>query len=183
MGMRETKLDMEATSWAVLFPFEDQMVLDTSTGTTSSHAVPAYPWEGLCRRKKKSRQEKYFRVLKGVPHQQVTGEWKSEQGGRLGCLHCASWGFPGGSDNKKPACNAGDSGSILGQEHPLEEGMATQIQYPCLENPMDRGAWRATVRGVAKGQTRRITWHFTFMVHLRNPEQEFHKKTETDSQT
>ena len=77
------------------------MILDTSTGTTSSDAVPVYPWEGLCRRKKKSRQEKYFRVLKGVPHQQVIGEWKSEQGGRLGCLHCASWGFPDGSDSKK----------------------------------------------------------------------------------
>ena len=129
------------------------MILDTSTGTTSSDAVPVYPWEGLCRRKKKSRQEKYFRVLKGVPHQQVIGEWKSEQGVRLGCLHCASWG---GSDNKKSACHAGDSGSILGQEDPPEEGMATQIQYPCLENPMDRGAWQATVRGVAKSQTRRI---------------------------
>jgi len=38
----------------------------------------------------------------------------------------------------------------LGQEDPLEEGMAILLQYPCLENPIDRGAWWATVHGVAK---------------------------------
>ena len=38
----------------------------------------------------------------------------------------------------------------LGREDPLEKEMATQLQYSCLENPMDRGAWRATVRGVAE---------------------------------
>ena len=43
----------------------------------------------------------------------------------------------------------------LGQEDPLEMGMATHpLQYSCLENPMDRGAWRATVHGVAKSWTR-----------------------------
>ena len=42
----------------------------------------------------------------------------------------------------------------LGQEDPLEEGMATPLQYSCLENPMDRGAWWATVHEVIKGQTR-----------------------------
>ena len=42
----------------------------------------------------------------------------------------------------------------LGQEDPLEMGMATHpLQYSCLENPMDRGAWRATVHGVAKSWT------------------------------
>ena len=57
---------------------------------------------------------------------------------------------------KEPPANAGDirdAGSILGWEEPLEEGMAP-LQYPCLENPMDRGAWRATVHGVAKSRTR-----------------------------
>ena len=38
----------------------------------------------------------------------------------------------------------------LGREDPLEEGMATQLQYSCLENPMDRGAWWATVHRVTK---------------------------------
>ena len=44
---------------------------------------------------------------------------------------------------------------FLGWEDPLEEGMATQ--YSCPENPMDRGAWRATVRGVTKSQTQLST--------------------------
>ena len=41
----------------------------------------------------------------------------------------------------------------LGWEDPLEKGMATQLQCSCLENPMDRGAWWATVHGVAKSNT------------------------------
>ena len=57
-------------------------------------------------------------------------------------------GFPGGSDGEDSACNEGDLGSIPGQEDPLEKGMATR--YPCLENPMDRGVWRATVHGVTR---------------------------------
>ena len=40
----------------------------------------------------------------------------------------------------------------LGQEDPMEEEMATPLQYSCLENPMDRGAWQATVHGVTKRQ-------------------------------
>ena len=42
----------------------------------------------------------------------------------------------------------------LGQEDPLEEGTANALQYSCLENSMDRGAWQATVHGVSKSQTR-----------------------------
>ena len=41
----------------------------------------------------------------------------------------------------------------LCQEDPLEKGMATSLQYSCLENPMDQGAWQAMVHGVAKSQT------------------------------
>jgi len=57
---------------------------------------------------------------------------------------------------KNLPANAGDIrdvGLIPGLEDPLEEEMATQLQYSCLENPTDRGAWRATVHGVAKSQT------------------------------
>ena len=53
---------------------------------------------------------------------------------------------------KESACNTGDEGDavlILGLE-PLEEEMTTQLQYSCLGNPMDRGAWRATVHGVPR---------------------------------
>ena len=50
-------------------------------------------------------------------------------------------GFPGGSDGKESACNAGDPGSVPGEGgDPLEKGMAYPLQYSCLDNPMDRGA-------------------------------------------
>ena len=55
--------------------------------------------------------------------------------------------FPGGSDVKASGCNVGDLGLIPG------EGNGNPLQYPCLENPMDGGAWRAIVPGVAKSQT------------------------------
>ena len=63
-------------------------------------------------------------------------------------------GFPGGSDGKETACNAGDLGSIPGSGRPPEEGNGNPLQYPCLENPMVRGAWQSTVHGVAKSRTR-----------------------------
>ena len=66
-------------------------------------------------------------------------------------------GFPGGSDNKESACNAGDSGSIPGLGRSLGEGNGNPLQYSCLENSMDRGAWWATVHGVAMSQTNTFT--------------------------
>ena len=59
-------------------------------------------------------------------------------------------GFPGGSDGKESACNAGDPGSIPGSERSPEEGNDYPLQYSCLENSVDRRAWWATVHGVAK---------------------------------
>ena len=63
-------------------------------------------------------------------------------------------GSPGSSDGKEYACNVGDLGSIpkLGKSPGGRHG--NPLQYSCLENPMDRGAWWATVHGVAKSQTR-----------------------------
>ena len=49
--------------------------------------------------------------------------------------------FPGGSDGKASAYNAGNRGSIPGLERYLGEGNGNLLQYSCLENPMDRGAW------------------------------------------
>ena len=63
-------------------------------------------------------------------------------------------GFPGGSEDKASACNVGDPGSIPGLGRSPGEGNGNPLQYSCLENPMDRGTWRATVHGVAKSQTR-----------------------------
>ena len=61
--------------------------------------------------------------------------------------------FPGGSDGKESAYIAGDLGSIPGLGRSPGEGNANPLQYSCLENPMDRGAWRATVLGITKSQT------------------------------
>ena len=57
-------------------------------------------------------------------------------------------------DGKESACNAGDLGLIPGSGRSPGEGNGYPLQCSCLENPMDRGAWWATVHGVAKSQTR-----------------------------
>ena len=62
-------------------------------------------------------------------------------------------GFPGGSEVKASACNAGDLGSIPVLGRSPGEGNGNPLQYSCLENPMDREAWWATVHGVAKNRT------------------------------
>ena len=62
-------------------------------------------------------------------------------------------GFPGGSEGKASACNAGDLDSIPGSGRSPGEGNGNPLQYSCLENSMDRGAWWATVHGVAKSRT------------------------------
>ena len=72
-------------------------------------------------------------------------------------------GFPGGSDGKASALNEGDLGSIPGSGRSSEEGNGNPLQYSCLENPMDGGAWWATVRGVAKSQTPLSDFTFTFL--------------------
>ena len=58
--------------------------------------------------------------------------------------------FPGGSDGKESSGNVGDLGSIPGLGRSPGEGNVYPLQYTCLENSMDRGAWRGTVCGVAK---------------------------------
>ena len=64
-------------------------------------------------------------------------------------------GFPGGSVVKTPSANAGDArdvGSISGSGRSLGRGNGHPLQYSCLENPMERRVWKATVHGVAKSQ-------------------------------
>ena len=63
-------------------------------------------------------------------------------------------GFPGGSDGKESACSAGNMGLIPGLGRSPGEGNGNPLQYSCLGNPMDGGAWQATVHGVAQSQTR-----------------------------
>ena len=64
----------------------------------------------------------------------------------------AYWGFPGGSEGKASAYNAGDPGSIPGWGRSPGEGNGNPLQYSCLENPLDGEAWWTIVHGVAKGQ-------------------------------
>ena len=59
-------------------------------------------------------------------------------------------GFPDGSVVKNPPANAGDMGSIPGSGRSPGEGNGNQLQYSCLRNPMDRGAWQAPVHRVSK---------------------------------
>ena len=59
-------------------------------------------------------------------------------------------GFPGGSDSTESTCNEGDLSSIPQLGRSPGEGNDNPLQYSRLENPMDRGAWQATVHGVTK---------------------------------
>ena len=70
--------------------------------------------------------------------------------------------FPGGSGGKASVYNAGDLGSSPGLGRSPGEGNGNPLQYYCLENPMDRGAWWATVYGVAKSRTRLSDFAFLY---------------------
>ena len=74
--------------------------------------------------------------------------------------------FPGGSDGKASVYNVGDPGSIPGLERSPGEGNGNPLQHYCLENPMDGGAWKAAVHGVADGRTRLSDFTFTLLFHF-----------------
>ena len=66
--------------------------------------------------------------------------------------------FSGGSDGKESACNAGDPASIPGLGRSPGEEIGNPLQYSCLENPLDRGAWQVTVHGLQRvRQTEQLT--------------------------
>ena len=71
--------------------------------------------------------------------------------------------FPGGSDGKASVYNVGDPGSSPELGRYPAEGNGNPLQYNCLENPMDRGAWQAAVYGVTKSRTRLS--YFTHFIH------------------
>ena len=76
-------------------------------------------------------------------------------------------GFPGGSDSKESTCNVGNLGSIPGLGRFPGEGIGYPLQYSCLENSMDRGAWQATVHGATKSQdtTEQLSLDFLGLTH------------------
>ena len=100
-----------------------------------------HPWEGW--------------PLMGLPGEinwRVYPEWPGE----LTCIPgglVLTKGFPGGSDGKESSCNGGELGLILRSGKFPGEGDGYPLQYSCLENSMDRGAWQAIVHGVEKSQT------------------------------
>ena len=93
---------------------------------------------------------------------------------------CSFLTFPDGSVGKESACNAGDTDvdSMPGSGSTLGGGNGSPLQYSCLKNPMDRGAWGATASGLAQSGTRLtvmrkrarpasvlITWHSSLTLH------------------
>ena len=76
--------------------------------------------------------------------------------------------FPVGSDGKESACSAGDLGTSPGLGKSPGEGNGHPLQYPCLEHPMDRGAWRATYRPWVLKESDTTEWLSTHMYFLKN---------------
>jgi len=92
----------------------------------------------------------------------------------------SGWGIPGGTSGKEPACQSASAGdvrdasSVPGLGRSPGEGNGTPLQYSCLENPVDRGAWKAAVDGVAEGRTRLSDFTFTFHFHTLEKEMATH---------
>ena len=74
--------------------------------------------------------------------------------------------FPDSSEVKEFACNTGGLGSIPGSGRFHGEGNDYPLQYSCLENSRDRGAWQSTIHGVAKSRTRLSDQHFILITHF-----------------
>ena len=86
-------------------------------------------------------------------------------------MYASSWASQVALVVKNPPAKAGDTtdpGLIPGSGRSPGGGHGNPLQYPCLENPMDRGAWQATVHGVAKSQTRlkRLSTHAPLRLHI-----------------
>ena len=92
----------------------------------------------------------------------------------------SGWGIPGGTSRKEPACqsaNAGDvrdASSIPGLGRSPGEGNGTPLHYSCLENPVNGGAWKAAVDGVAEGRKQLSDFTFTFHFHALENEMATH---------
>ena len=89
--------------------------------------------------------------LPGFPALTLTSFQPLLHGASSPALVCE--GFPGGSDSKGSVRSAGDPGSITGLGRYPGEEKGNPLQYSCLGNPVDRGAWRAAIHGVPKSDT------------------------------
>ena len=99
----------------------------------------------------------WWAAIYGVTQSQTRLKWLSSSSTCI-CPVILLPGFPGGSDGKEFACNAGDLGLIPGWGRSPGGGHGNPLQYSCLENPMERGAWWATDHRVAKSRTWQ-KWH------------------------
>ena len=98
-------------------------------------------------------------MIRQEPHHFIQQQQSPEPLCVISAAVTASEGFPGGSDCKESACNAGDLGSTPGSGRSPGGGRGNPLQCSCLENPVDRGAWQATVHGVTQSQTRLTDRH------------------------
>ena len=123
--------------------------LCTSHQQSLSHQAPESPefsfWLGCVTLAK---SPSLSESLPLYPRKRRTGHWRD-----LTLGPASVWGFFDGSDSKETACNVGDLGSIPGLGRSPGGGHGNPLQYFCLENPMDRGAWWATAHRVTKSRT------------------------------
>ena len=78
------------------------------------------------------------------------------------CVYTHTHSFPGGSNSKEFACNAGDPGSIPGLGRSPGEGNDYPLQYSCPENPLNKGTWWVTVRRITKSRTQLSDYYYTY---------------------
>ena len=151
---KNMRRQVHETVWIIVASLVAQMVknLPAVWETGFDPWVGKIPWRG------KWQPTPVF--LPGKPHGQrnLVGYIQSMGSQRVGCdwaaKHtCDSWGFLGGSVVKNLTASARDMGSIPGSRRSPGEGNGNPLQFSCLRNPMDRGAWRATVHEVAKSRT------------------------------
>ena len=140
--------------WHTPFPIWNQSVVPCPVLTVASW--PAYRflkrqvrWSGIAI----SQNFPLFIVIHTVKGFGIVNKAAIDVFLELSCLACILWGFPAGSDGKKPACNARDPVLIPGLGRSLGEGNGNPPHYSCQGNPMDRRGWRAIVHGVAKSWT------------------------------
>ena len=133
---------LAAGSWVRILPLDRQ-----EAGVLG--ASPLTPWLAF-RHRCRAEQRPHLKVL---PHHLPVTSFQVNYFHVFECWLPRLMGFPGGSDGKEPACNAGDLSSIPGLGRPPGEGSGYPLLYSWLENSMDRGAWQATVHRVAKSQT------------------------------
>ena len=79
-----------------------------------------------------------------------------------------TWGFPAGSEVKASASGVGDPGSIPGSGRSPGEGNGNPLQYSCLENPMDREAWQATVHRVAQSRAQLSDFTSLYLTYMHS---------------